>query len=34
MWGRSYTRRRRARVVRRATERAERMAQEGVGISG
>jgi hypothetical protein len=34
MWGRSYTRRWRARDVRRAAERAERMAQEGVGISG
>jgi hypothetical protein len=34
MWGRSYTRRRRARDVCRAAERAERMAQEGVGISG
>jgi hypothetical protein len=34
MWGRSYTRRRRARDMRRAAERAERMAQEGVSISG
>jgi hypothetical protein len=36
MWGRTYTRRRRARDVRRAAERAERIgtAQDEPAISG
>lgn len=31
MWGRTYARRRRARDVRRATERAQRTAEEATG---